>query len=319
MPSSASSNTLSLPPGAVGGASQQTSYNLMEDGGMSVNSVLLDDGASSVESETNTIGTFTSQAHMPAIGWSVLRTASDFKKLDSLHAQLWDFSNPDQERPPFSAHLAAVAAAGGDASAQAAAAEGEAAAAAAREEEQDGAEPLRCVTCMSNEYEENVDEFDHMVQFMHTTKEQDNSQILALFLKWAPKPGTLPFLAGGRADAEVKVDGKAYGNVLVEGVVARALTPTHWREEYAVLVPEKLLLYAPRGEKPHTIIKLKEVISLRDVVTARSPFPSCAFFELELVSQVIRFCTANASARARWTYSMREFVRSRSPSKEKKK
>jgi hypothetical protein len=71
------------------------------------------------------------------------------------------------------------------------------------------------------------------------------------------------FLRGPRRSAVVATSGSNSAGVLLEGAVGRALTETHFIEEWAVLTNKQLSFYHPDNSRPSFRIPTVEIIGAK--------------------------------------------------------
>ncbi|CAM9325607.1 unnamed protein product, partial [Laminaria digitata] len=115
-------------------------------------------------------------------------------------------------------------------------------------------------------------------------------------------PGELDrhFLSGSSAaDLGVTVECSS-GTPALGSAVARCLSESHWREEWAVLFPSHVACYPALSTKPSWVLPLKTLFKASAVSDERCPFPGLRGLRLETIGRAHYLCFANCSSRDNW-------------------
>ena len=122
------------------------------------------------------------------------------------------------------------------------------------------------------------------------------------------------FLRGPRRSAVVATSGSNSAGVLLEGAVARALTETHFIEEWAVLTNKHISFYHPDNSRPSFRIPAVEIVGAKMLDARQRPsFPSYHFIEIETLGRYYYLMLQNDSLLKRWTEFINNLVKTRYP------
>jgi hypothetical protein len=118
------------------------------------------------------------------------------------------------------------------------------------------------------------------------------------------------FLTGTAADMNVTVPLKQ--PVLQQGMVARALWESHWKEEWMVLYPSHIAFFGMGSKsKPSWSVFLHDVLAVKapPAERLRQLFPGKAFVALETLGRVHYLCFATDAIRDGWLAALSRCVR----------
>ena len=117
------------------------------------------------------------------------------------------------------------------------------------------------------------------------------------------------FLRGPRRSAVVATSGANSAGVLLEGAVARALTETHFIEEWAVLTEKHVSFYHPDNSRASFRIPTVEIMGARSLDERYRPsFPGYHFIEIETLGRYYYLMLQNDSLLKRWTEFINNIV-----------
>ena len=117
------------------------------------------------------------------------------------------------------------------------------------------------------------------------------------------------FLRGPRRSAVVATSGSNGAGVLLEGAVARALSETHFIEEWAVLTTKHLAFYHPDNRSPTFRIPTSEIIRVKKMDDRDRPsFPTYSFIEIETLGRVHYCMLQNEVLLKRWVEFVNDLV-----------
>ncbi|CAM9718290.1 unnamed protein product, partial [Ectocarpus fasciculatus] len=87
---------------------------------------------------------------------------------------------------------------------------------------------------------------------------------------------------------------------ILESAVARCLWESHWREEWAVLLPSHVACYMPLSKKPAWVLPLRALHKASAVSDERCPLPGLRCLCLETVGRAHYLCFTSRTSRDTW-------------------
>ncbi|GMH71831.1 hypothetical protein TL16_g05758 [Triparma laevis f. inornata] len=117
------------------------------------------------------------------------------------------------------------------------------------------------------------------------------------------------FLRGPRRSTVVATSGANGAGVLLEGAVARALSETHFIEEWAVLTSKHLAFYHPDNRSPSFRIPTSEIIRAKKMEVKDCPsFPTYSGLEVETLGRIYYLMLKNEGLMKRWIEFINDLV-----------